>query len=357
MKDLYEILGVDRNNFSEKQMQANYRKLAKQYHPDRQAGKSDKEKQEAEEKFKEISHAYEVLNDPEKKQNYDLFGDENQQAGTGGFNPFANGFNPFADFFNPFGGGHNRNYYQQVYEPGHNIQMKIPVTIEDLFNGLKKTVKYTKQIRCVNCHGAGGSGQKTCPICHGTGKVTKREIHNGWQRIEETVCQKCHGTGQIVENKCPTCNGTGFTNKEVTLDIEFPPGIINNTGVLFKGHGAEAKNVKGENGDFIAITSYKIDEKKYEVHDLDVVEHVYIPYYDILLGCNYTVHIPNGKEKTVKIAPCTKDNKLLRLKNEGIKTNTGNQGDYYICIHYDIPESLTDKEKEHIEMIKQLKTK
>ena len=350
-KDLYEVLGIDRNNFSEKQLQTNYRKLAKQYHPDRQTGKSDKEKQEAEEKFKEISHAYEVLSDPEKKQNYDMFGDENQSGNSGGFNPFDGGFNPFADFFNPF--GNNRQHYQQVYEPGHNIQMKIPVTIEDLFNGLKKTVKYKKQVRCINCHGEGGTGKKICPHCKGTGRITKREMHNGWQRIEETVCPYCQGTGSYVEHKCPTCNGTGFTEKEVTLDIEFPAGIPDNTGILFKGKGAEAKNVKGENGDFIAITSYKIDSDKYEVNGLDVIEHVYIPYYDLLLGCNYTVHIPNGKEKTVKIAPCTKDNKLLRLKFEGIKSNTGQIGDYYICIHYNIPDSLTNKEKELITKIKE----
>jgi molecular chaperone DnaJ len=353
-KDLYETLGVNKNNFSEQELKTNYRKLSRKYHPDMQKGKSKKEQQEAEEKFKEISHAYEVLSDPEKKNNYDMFGDENGQAsGMGGFNPFGGGFNPFGDFFNPFGGGARHSSFNNV-QPGKNIQMKIPVTIEELFNGLKKTVKYTKQVRCINCHGSGGTGQKPCPKCHGTGRFTKREMHNGWQRIEETVCPHCGGSGMIVENKCSTCNGTGFSNKEVTLDIEFPPGIPNNTGIVFNDKGSESKSVKGENGDFIAITNYKIDSDKYEVNGLNVVEHVYIPYYDILLGCSYTVHIPNGKSKIIKIASCTKEGKVMRLQGQGIKSNTGQQGDYYVCIHYQIPEYLKDKEVEHLEIIKNL---
>jgi molecular chaperone DnaJ len=353
-RDLYEVLGIDRDNFSEKELKNRYRKLSKQYHPDMQKGKSEKEQHEAEEKFKEISHAYDVLNDPEKKKNYDMFGDEDNHQGMGGFNPFGGGFNPFSDFFNPFGS--SRNNYNNV-QPGKNIQMKIPITIEDLFNGLKKTVKYTKQVRCINCHGVGGTGQKPCPKCKGSGRIQKREIHNGWQRIEETVCPMCQGTGMYVEHKCETCNGTGFTNKTVTLNIEFPPGIPNNTGVVYHGEGSESKSRKGENGDFIAITSYDIDENKYMLNGLNVIEHVYIPYYDLLLGCTYTVHIPNGQEKTIKIAPCTKDNKMLKLTGLGIKSNTRQPGDYYICIHYSIPDQLTNKEQDHLELIKELHKK
>lgn len=354
-QNLYNILGVNKDNFSEKELKNNYRKLSKKYHPDMQKGKSEKEQKEAEEKFKEISHAYEVLSDPEKKNNYDLYGDENGQNMNNGFNPFGGfgGFNPFGGFsgFNPFGGFSDFNDVQ----PGKDIQMRIPITIEDLFNGLKKTVKYTKEVRCINCHGAGGTGQKTCPKCHGTGRFIKRKVTRpGFTQIEESVCPMCNGTGLYVENKCPTCGGSGFTKKECKLDIEFPPGISNNMGVVYKGEGSESKNRKGPNGNFIAVTTYNIDEEKYIVQGLNVIEHVYIPYYDILLGCSYTVNIPNGKQKIVKIKPCSKDSSMIRLSGEGIKTNDGQIGDYYICLHYDIPNTLSVKEQEHLEMIKSL---
>ena len=124
-KDLYETLGIDRNNFSEKELKARYRKLSKKYHPDMQKGKSEKEQHEAEEKFKEISHAYEVLSDPEKKNNYDMFGDEKgETSGMGGFNPFGNGFNPFESFFSFGSSSRGSNSFNSV-QPGRNIQMKI----------------------------------------------------------------------------------------------------------------------------------------------------------------------------------------------------------------------------------------
>ena len=356
-QNLYDILGVSKDNFSEKELQKNYRKLAKKYHPDMQKGKTEAEVKEAEEKFKDISHAYEVLSDPEKKNNYDLYGDEKGDGMPNGFNPFE-AFNSFAGFggfggfegFNPFGGNHNS--FNNV-QPGKDIQMRIPLTIEDIFNGVKKTVKYTKEVRCINCHGAGGTGQKTCPKCHGSGRIIKRQVKRpGFTQIEESVCPMCGGTGLYVEHKCDTCNGTGFTKKTCTLDIEFPPGIGNNLGVVYKEQGSEAKNRKGPNGNFIAITKYNIDDDKYIIQGLNVIEHVYIPYYDILLGCNYTVNIPNGKKKTIKISSCTKENSMIRLRGEGIKTNDGQRGDYFICVHYDIPEYLNNKEIEYLNKIK-----
>ena len=351
-KNLYDILGVSKDNFSEKELKSNYRKLSKQYHPDMQKGKSIKEQKEAEEKFKDISHAYEVLSDPEKKNNYDLYGDENGGGMPGGgFDPF-DAFNPFGGFggFNPFGRMHGN--YNDI-QPGKDIQMRIPITIEELFKGTHKTVKYTKDVRCINCHGVGGSGQKTCPKCHGTGRFVKRKvIKPGFQQIEESACPMCGGTGLYVETKCNTCNGTGFTKKNCTLDISFPPGVANNIGVVYKLEGSESKNRKGPSGNFIAITTYDIDDEKYTIQGLNVIEHVYLPYYDLLLGCSYTVNIPSGVTKTVRINSCSKDGAMIRLTGEGIKTETGNKGDYYLCLHYDIPDNLTTKEREHLDMIK-----
>ncbi len=355
MKDLYNILGISKDSFSEKELQKQYRKLAKEYHPDRQAGKSEQEKKNAEEKFKEISHAYEVLSDPEKKRNYDMFGDENGNMSGGGFNPFGDGnpFNPFEDVMNMF--GHRSSGFRSSVMPGRDIQMRIPITIKDLFNGVEKTVKFTKQVRCVNCHGSGGSGQKTCPTCHGAGKIIKHESHGaGWSRIEETICPTCGGTGFTIEHKCPTCNGTGFMTKESKLTIKIPAGVNNNVGIVYKGEGSESKSRNGENGNFIAITEYNIDENKYIIQGLNVIENIEIPYYDLLLGCSYTVNIPNGVKKKIKIDPCPKEGDLIKLSKQGIKVNNYQVGDYYVCIHYKFPDKLTNDEKQCLEKIKVL---
>src|SRR5574344_1304040 len=179
-KNLYEILGVSKD-CNEKDLKAAYRKLSKKYHPDMQKGKSPSEVKEAEEKFKDVNHAYEVLSDPQKKQNYDTYGDEN-----GNQNPFGgSGFDPFSGFS---GFGSSRQQRNQV-QPGRDIQMKIPVTIEDIFNGVKKVVKYKRDVRCPSCHGAGGTGQKTCPRCHGAGKIIHQSlIGRGTFSIQEEIC-------------------------------------------------------------------------------------------------------------------------------------------------------------------------
>lgn len=354
-KDLYEILGLTRETFNDKDCKKNYKKLSLKYHPDKFVGKSEEEQKEATEKFKEITHAYDVLSDPEKRRNYDMFGDENASGDVGGFNPFSGGgFNPFGDVFNgfnPFGRANQRQ--SQRLQPGEDVQMNIPVTIEDLFNGLSKTVKYKIKVRCVSCHGKGGSGQKTCPKCNGAGYiVTQHKSGMGWTQIQQTTCPHCGGSGFIVENKCSRCGGSGFEDKEVTLDISFDPGIANGQPNIYYGKGYEAKDHRAENGNFIAVAKYKIDEDKYIIDGLNVLEHVYIPYYDALLGCNYTVNIPNGKVKSVKIKPCTTDSTVLKFSKEGIKDKVGHQGDYFICIHYEIPETLSSIEKAHLEEIK-----
>lgn len=355
-KDYYEILGLSKDDFSEDKLKKNYKKLALKYHPDKQIGKSDAEKKEAEEKIKEINQAYEVLSDEEKRRNYDMFGDENAQGGmpgdAGGWGPFSH-FDPFGGFdFNPFS-RHKQGSRKPRIDPGMDIQMSIPVTIEELFNGTKKTVKYKRQIRCATCHGKGGSGEKICPKCQGSGIFISQQTDNrGWTRINQMTCPECHGTGTFVEHKCWACQGTGFDSEEVVLTVEFDPGVMNNEAKIYDAKGSEAKDARGENGRFIAVAKYNIDDDQYVVDGLNVLEHVNIDYYDVLLGCNYTVNIPNGTQKTVKVKPCTKDGTIMKLSNEGIKDKVGHRGDYYICIHYKTPDSLSSKEKEYLQKIK-----
>lgn len=332
-KDLYNILGINRNASSEEIRKA-YKSLSKTWHPDRFAGKSDAEKKEAEEKFKDINYAYQVLSDPDKKQNYDQFGSEDgpgNMFGNNGFNPFD--FNPFESFF-----GHGHRNRPQVIERGKDIKLNISISIEDLFNGTTKKIKYNKPVRCINCHGAGGTGIKICPHCNGTGMVTERHsMGPGSWSIMNKPCTKCNGTGKIVEHKCTTCHGEGLIKESTTVDINIPAGIIHNDVIRISGMGADSKDRKGTSGDLLAIIQYDfIENDNYELTvengKVNVTEHVMIPYYDLLLGYTYKAQIPNGTEKNVNIPIGIQDGKKLEIYSG--KTN------YNIIIHYLYPNKI-----------------
>ena len=208
-KDLYEILGISKNA-SDDEIKKAYKKLALKWHPDRQGGKSDKEKKEAEEKFKDIGFAYSILSDPEKKQRYDQFGitDDQQSMGTD-FDPtdlfarFMNGFggfsdgDPFADFF-----GRGKRQQNRGPEKGQSIQMNIQVGIEEILKGVHRDIEYDIFVRCPKCNGTGGEGVQTCPHCHGTGMIS--EIQRGPYGIIQNMhpCPYCNGTGETIKNKC-----------------------------------------------------------------------------------------------------------------------------------------------------------
>lgn len=355
MKNLYELLGISKNA-TEQEIKQAYRKMSLKYHPDRWASKSENEKKEAEDKFKEINYAYQVLSDPEKKKNYDTYGDpEMKNAGFGGGNPFGGFSDLFKQFGNMHGFGGGNPFGGETIEPGQDIQMRIPLTIEEIFTGCTKKVKFNRNVRCPNCHGAGGSGQKTCPHCHGTGQHvdTQRTPFGVIQNV--TTCPYCHGTGFTIEHKCQSCNGTGFKKSENTVEIKFPPGMPNGKGIQYSEQGSESSSVKGPNGDFIAIAKYDFDTNRYTINGLDVVEKVYIPYYDLLLGCDYTITLPNKITKKISLNSCIEEGKLIKLYREGIKYQ-GQVGDYYLEIHYELPTSLTAEERKNIENIKVLKT-
>lgn len=356
-KDLYEILGLS-HNASDNDIKKSYRKLALKYHPDRQGSKSDKEKKEAEEKFKEISFAYSILSDPEKKQRYDQYGitDDQQIGGSSGFDPseiFKHFMGRFGGMFDdnddndPFGSFFRRGRTRQPQGPqeGQSIRMQIPVNIDEICNGVDRDIEYNIKAKCNNCNGKGGDGIETCSYCHGTGMITETQ-RNGFTIIQNShPCPYCNGTGKTIKHKCPKCNGTGMVNKTVTVHIKENPGFENGSQILLRGKGYESKN-GGPNGDLLIDLIYQYDTSKYSIQGNKIYEILELPYYDCILGCKREVILPTKEKITVKVPEYSKDNTL-------ISTNKwfGNM-QYYYVVKVKMPTYIRDKEKELLEKIK-----
>ena len=352
-KDLYEILGISRNA-SENDIKKAYKKLAMIYHPDRQANKSDKEKKEAEEKFKEVSWAYSILSDPEKKQRYDQFGiTDDQQQMNGGFDAseifkhFMGGmFSGMDDDNDPFGSFFGRGRRQQNSGPqkGQSIRMQILTTIEEICNGIHKDIEYDIQAKCSKCNGKGGENIDTCPYCHGTGMITETQRY-GFSIVQNShPCQHCGGTGKIVKNKCLKCHGTGFETKTVKVKVDISPGFENGYQQLFTGKGYESKD-GGSNGDLLLDFIYQYDTSKYSIQGNNIYEIINISYYDCILGCEREVTLPNKEKIKIKVPEYSKDNTLINTNKR-----FGRMGYYYV-VKVKMPTYIKSKEKDLLKQI------
>ena len=348
-KNLYDILGVS-NTASEDEIKKAYKKLAIKYHPDRQGGKSDKEKQEAEEKFKEIGAAYAILSDPNKRQRYDTYGtvDEDMMAGTGFdmgdlFRHMMGGFmgGNFGDMFGNFGSQRNQPSEAQ------SIQVNIPLSIEDIFNGYDHEIEYDAFVKCDSCNGTGGTGVETCPHCHGTGRITEVQ-RTGFGIMQSThPCNYCNGTGQIIKNKCTKCNGEGVIRKKKKCRVTFRPGVSDGEYKVFTGFGNEGKNSYTKNGNLIAVPRYNIDTNKYAITEGAVYELLDVNYYDCILGTTIERILPNKKKVNVKVPEYSKDGTQVVLNGEGIKG-----GKYIFIVKPKLPTYIKSKEKELLEKIR-----
>lgn len=355
-KDFYQILGIDRNA-SDKEISKAFKKKAILYHPDKWTNKSEKEQKEAEEKFKEINEAYSVLSDPKKKQQYDMFGSVD---GNTNFNSefgfdFANMnpediFSAFTGFENPF--TRHRNT-QEFHEKGKSIQMDIPLSIEEIYNGCIKKVKYKRNIRCSVCHGDGGTGKKQCDFCHGSGYISEvTRTGFGFSKITKP-CMHCHGTGYIVEHECQSCHGTGLKQQETILELNIPANSQDSQIFSFQGKGSESKDSKGANGDFYAVIKHNYNTKKYRIIEDTLIENVEIPYYDALLGSTIEIELPNKNKRKFIVNPCTKPGTALSSIGDGLFNHLHNRrGTFIIQINYKIPDNLSKEERKLLEKIK-----
>lgn len=349
-RDYYEVLGIAKNA-SQQEIEQAYRKLAVQYHPDRVP--PDK-KDEAREKFKEISEAYAVLSDSNKRRQYDQFGhagidqqysyeDIFRGADFGSiFEDLGFGTSIFDDLFDFF--GTRRRQKTGVGERGADIEYPLSVTLEEAYTGVEKELNFYHTETCTVCKGSGakpGTSKKTCPECRGVGQL--KSSFGGFFTFAQT-CRRCRGTGQVIETYCNECHGRGKVKKQVKLTVKIPQGVDNGTTIRIRGKG-EAGEFGGPPGDLFAVVRIQ-PHQIFTRRNNDIFCEVPIAYHIAVLGGEIEVPTLDGKIK-MKIPPGTESNKTFRIKNKGMPDlhNPNRHGDGYVKVTIAVPTKLTEKQK------------
>ncbi|BDR60617.1 molecular chaperone DnaJ [Lactobacillus xylocopicola] len=346
-EDYYGVLGVDRNA-SDKEINSAYRKLAKKYHPDinHEPG--------AEEKYKKINEAYEVLHDEQKRAQYDQFGSAgvNGQGfgggqGYGDFNDFGGFGDIFNDFFGGASGGGQRRADPTAPARGEDLDYTLTIDFMDAITGKKTQVSYTRSETCQTCQGSGaekGTHPVTCDKCNGSGymTVTQKSVLGVIRR--QTVCDKCRGRGVVIEHPCQTCHGQGVVQGKNTIEVNIPAGIDNGQQLRYEGQGEAGKN-GGPYGDL--YISYQIKPSKdFERNGTTIYTTVPISFAQATLGDEIKVKTVHG-EKELKIPAGTQPNKQFTLRGEGVPYLRGNgNGDQVTTVQVQIPQSINEQQKE-----------
>ena len=358
-RDYYEVLGLGKNA-TDAEIKSAYRKLAKKYHPDLNPG--DKT---AEEKFKEVNEAHDVLSDPEKRKRYDQFGfagvDPNygagQSDGASGFGGFggAGGVDLgdifgdiFGGGFGGFGGfGGSARANPNAPRKGHDIQASVILTFEEAAHGCSKKITLNRQQTCPDCHGTGceaGSSPETCTQCGGRGYVVTQQRTPFGVMQSQQPCPHCGGRGTIIKNPCKTCHGTGKTAARKTLEVKIPAGIDDDQNMALRGQGDAGSN-GGPAGDVIVHVTVKRDAV-FERDGYDVYVRVPITYSQAVLGAEIEVPTVDGKVAQ-KIPEGTQSGTKFRLRGQGIQYLNGRgRGDQYVIVEVEIPKKLNRTQRE-----------
>ncbi|MDQ3019706.1 MAG: molecular chaperone DnaJ [Bacteroidota bacterium] len=355
-RDYYEILSVSKTSTVD-EIKSSYRKLAMKHHPDKNPG--DKE---SEEKFKELAEAYEILSDPNKRQRYDQFGHQGVN-GSGGFQGFDNIndiFSHFGDIFGNFGGnrssggsifddffgGGSRSSSQQNNE-GSDLKISISLTLEEIAEGIEKTVKVKKYKNCTKCEGSGAkanSGHTKCSNCNGSGEIRQVTRSMFGQFVNVTMCNVCHGEGRIIKEKCEECHGEGRIKSESSIKINIPAGVEEGNYIPLRGQGNSGIR-GGQPGDLLVFIEE--EKHKYFVRDgEDIYFELEVSIVDAVMGADVIVPTLTGKAK-LTVEAGTQSGKLLRMKGKGLKNLNGHgRGDEIVRVNVHIPSKINSKEKE-----------
>lgn len=359
-RDYYEVLGLDKNA-SEDDIKRAYRKLAIKYHPDRNPG--DKV---AEEKFKEAAEAYDVLHDPQKRQQYDQFGFNGPQGGFGGgfgggmdmndiFSMFGDIFGGHSGFggFGGFGGdGAQRRFYR-----GSDLRLKVKLSLQDIASGVTKKFKVKKDVVCPICHGSGAEGNskpETCPTCHGAGVVNRTVRSMFGMMTTQSECPTCHGEGTIIKNKCHECSGTGVVKGDEIVSIDIPAGVEDGMVVNVSGKGNAGPH-NGVNGDIQVL----VEEEKNDLFTRDKQDLFYnllLDFPTATLGGETQIPTINGSKISLKIEPGTQPGKSVRLRGKGLPAIKGygtGTGDLIVNMSVFVPKTLTKDERKAVEALRE----
>ena len=346
MSDYYDVLGVPRDA-DEAALKKAYRKLAMEYHPDRNNGD-----RAAEAKFKELTEAYEVLRDPAKRQLYDRYGEAGLRGGAGaasGFhafdlsealNIFMRDFGGFGGFESLFGGG--AGHGERRGRRGNDLKAAVSLTLADVAAGVKKSLKYKVLVACEACGGSGakaGTRARACQTCGGSGEVRRAQRSIFGQFVSVSPCPTCAGEGQVIAEACPVCRGDGRTRTDRTVAVDVPPGVTSSNYITLRGQG-HAGPRGGPPGDLVVMLEVE-DDERFERHGDDLVYDLPLSFSQAALGAEVSVPTPYGDE-TLRLAPGTQAGSVLRLRGRGLPhLGAGSKGDLHVRVGIWTPDRLT----------------
>jgi molecular chaperone DnaJ len=354
---LYDTLGLKKDASADEIKKA-YRKLAAQYHPDKNPGDAS-----AEEKFKEVQNAYDVLSDADKRKQYDTFGGDGRRAGPGfdprnfdfgtGGNFTINDLGDLGDLFGGlFGGRAGRGARRSQPERGADVEVAVNVSFEDSLRGLETKIPVQVTTACRVCGGTGaepGTSPIICPVCNGRGVVSESQ---GLFALSEP-CPRCRGNGTIIETPCHNCHGSGREERTKTYTVKIPAGVKDGTRIRLKGKG-EVGADGGPAGDLFVVTRVQ-QSKLFQRRDADLVVEVPVTYAEAALGANVEVPTPYGERVALKVPAGTQDGRQLRIRGYGApKLKGSGKGDLIARLRVTVPKKLTKKEREALEELQKV---
>ncbi len=339
-KDYYEILGIPKGA-SQDEIKRAYRRLALQYHPDRNPGN-----REAEERFKEIVEAYAVLSDPEKKKLYDLYGEEGLRS-SASHDP-REGFSSIFDLFDSF-----FNLGREEATRGAHVERTVWISLKEAALGTRKEVEIERASLCPHCRGSGADpegGWRRCPLCGGSGEVVQGSF---FFRIART-CPRCGGRGYIPVKTCKICGGRGFVREKKKITLEIPPGVEDGTVLVASGHG-HAGGSTGARGD-LRITIRIKEDPRFKRRGPHLISEIKVDYLTALLGGSVDFEDLLGEKLSVKIPPGTQPGDEIKIPRRGMPlAHRDKRGDLFLKVRVEIPRKLSRKERELLEKIRRLR--